>query len=96
MGGLNPEWSVDIMPNLPLIDERWRLCECYLCQGNGTLTSADLTDNHPRSEAPELGFVVPAARPTSLRYHQSRRVSFAPSHLGDLTLGVETRTIRQL
>ncbi|MET7828514.1 hypothetical protein ABZT23_28020 [Streptomyces sp. NPDC005386] len=30
------EWSVDSMPNLPLIDERWPLCQCYRCQGNGT------------------------------------------------------------
>ncbi|MFJ8003301.1 hypothetical protein [Streptomyces fagopyri] len=31
------ERSVDTMPNLPLIDTRWPLCECYSCQGNGTL-----------------------------------------------------------
>ncbi|MGX1543109.1 hypothetical protein [Streptomyces adustus] len=30
------ERSVDTMPNLPLIDTRWPLCECYSCQGNGT------------------------------------------------------------
>ncbi|MGW2782671.1 hypothetical protein ACWC3X_15715 [Streptomyces populi] len=30
------EWSVDTMPNLPLLDARWPLCECYRCQGNGT------------------------------------------------------------
>jgi hypothetical protein len=31
------EWSVDSMANLPLIDERWPLCQCYrCCQGNGT------------------------------------------------------------
>ncbi|WP_167534485.1 hypothetical protein [Streptomyces tendae] len=30
------EWSVDKMPNVPLIDTRWPLCECYRCQGNGS------------------------------------------------------------
>ncbi|WEH15026.1 hypothetical protein [Streptomyces sp. VNUA24] len=30
------EWSVDSMPNLPLLDDRWPLCECHRCQGNGT------------------------------------------------------------
>ncbi|MET9847533.1 hypothetical protein [Streptomyces ossamyceticus] len=30
------EWSVDKMPNQPLIDDRWPLCECHRCRGNGT------------------------------------------------------------
>lgn len=30
------EWSVDTMPNLPLIDTRWPLCLCWKCKGNGT------------------------------------------------------------
>lgn len=30
------EWSVDTMPNLPLLDTRWPLCECYRCRGEGT------------------------------------------------------------
>ncbi|MGW4345579.1 hypothetical protein ACWEL8_10960 [Streptomyces sp. NPDC004690] len=30
------EWSVDKMPNLPLIDTRWPLCLCWKCNGNGT------------------------------------------------------------
>ncbi len=32
------EWSVDTMPNQPLIDARWPLCQCHRCQGNGTPT----------------------------------------------------------
>ncbi|AIR98341.1 hypothetical protein [Streptomyces glaucescens] len=28
------EWSIDTMPNLPLIDTRWPLCECYRCRDN--------------------------------------------------------------
>ncbi|WP_314412498.1 hypothetical protein [Streptomyces sp. DSM 40484] len=30
------EWSVDKMPNQPLLDDRWPLCECHRCRGNGT------------------------------------------------------------
>ncbi|MFC7825609.1 hypothetical protein [Streptomyces sp. NPDC057375] len=30
------EWSVDTMPNLPLLDDRWPLCQCHRCRGNGT------------------------------------------------------------
>ncbi|MEN3585000.1 hypothetical protein AAH978_12715 [Streptomyces sp. ZYX-F-203] len=26
------EWSVDKMPNQPLIDDRWPLCECHRCR----------------------------------------------------------------
>ncbi|MFF3710426.1 hypothetical protein [Streptomyces phaeochromogenes] len=31
-------WSAEIdeLPNLPLLDARWPLCECYRCRGNGT------------------------------------------------------------
>ncbi|MEU5251458.1 hypothetical protein [Streptomyces longwoodensis] len=28
------EWSVGAMPNLPLIDTRWPLCECHRCRDN--------------------------------------------------------------
>ncbi|MFE4085429.1 hypothetical protein [Streptomyces sp. YIM B13502] len=27
------EWPIDTMPNVPLIDTRWPLCECYLLPG---------------------------------------------------------------
>ncbi|MBL3665632.1 hypothetical protein JL475_06370 [Streptomyces sp. M2CJ-2] len=30
------EWSVDALPNRPLLDTRWPLCRCYRCRGNGT------------------------------------------------------------
>ncbi|WP_167530020.1 hypothetical protein [Streptomyces calvus] len=30
------EWSIDTMPNLPLLDTRWPLCQCYRCRGEGT------------------------------------------------------------
>ncbi|MFB8348967.1 hypothetical protein [Streptomyces niveus] len=30
------KWSVDAMPNLPLIDDRWPLCQCHRCKGEGT------------------------------------------------------------
>ncbi|MFI1418951.1 hypothetical protein ACH4VX_13320 [Streptomyces sp. NPDC020731] len=30
------EWSIDTMPNLPLIDTRWPLCRCWKCKGEGT------------------------------------------------------------
>lgn len=29
-------WSVDTLPNQPLIDSRWPLCECPKCKGQGT------------------------------------------------------------
>ncbi|MER6135325.1 hypothetical protein [Streptomyces sp. NPDC001815] len=33
----NAFWAVlAAMPNLPLIDTRWPLCECYRCQGKDT------------------------------------------------------------
>lgn len=30
------EWSIDTMPNLPLLDARWPLCQCYRCRDEGT------------------------------------------------------------
>jgi hypothetical protein len=30
------EWSIDALPNQPLIDGRWPLCQCYRCKGEGT------------------------------------------------------------
>lgn len=32
------EWSVDALPNQPLIDGRWPLCRCWKCKGEGTPT----------------------------------------------------------
>jgi hypothetical protein len=26
------EWSIDKMPNQPLIEDRWPLCECHRCR----------------------------------------------------------------
>ncbi|GEK00070.1 hypothetical protein TNCT1_23460 [Streptomyces sp. 1-11] len=30
------EWSMDTLPNLPLIDARWPLCQCHRCQGEAS------------------------------------------------------------
>ncbi|MEV5009161.1 hypothetical protein [Streptomyces sp. NPDC055692] len=31
------EWSLDKMPNEPLLTTQWPLCRCYRCKGNGTM-----------------------------------------------------------